>query len=109
MNLTIKTKELSKIGYTGNVIRSIATTAINRHCKHCSKEDVLAELADVLQNPARYAGHKIWGYLAEHLCPQIVQPVFTSWQLRDQPQDFMAENISKMQHGDRWNLLCVCR
>jgi tRNA-splicing ligase RtcB len=89
-NANIKPKDLTKIGYTDNIARSIATTAINRHCKRRAKDDVLAELADVMQNPAHYAGHEVWGRLSEHFCPQVEQPVFTCYQLRDEPQSFKS-------------------
>jgi tRNA-splicing ligase RtcB len=85
---SLKTKDLTKIGYTDNVARSIATTAVNKFCKRLNKEEILAELADVMQNPANYAGHEIWGRLSEHFCPQAVEKTFSCYQLRDEPLDF---------------------
>ena len=84
----IKPKELTKIGYTDNVARSIATTAINKHCKHRNKDAILAELAEVRQNPANYAGHEIWGRLSEHFCPQTEDKRFSCYQLREEPLSF---------------------
>ncbi len=98
MNLSIRTKDLSKIGYTGNVARSIATTAINKHCKHRTKQEVLDELVDVLQNPANYAGHEVWGRLSEHFCPQEEQPEFTCYDLRSEPLGFKSYGGKHIEH-----------
>lgn len=84
----LNTKNLTKIGYADNVERSIAITAGSRHCKRRHKEDVLTELADVMQNPADDAGHEIWGRLPEHFCPQSEGKMFPSYQLRDKPLYF---------------------
>jgi tRNA-splicing ligase RtcB len=90
MSSSIKPKDLTKIGCAGNVARSIAIAAINKHCKHAAKDEILTEVADVLQNPAGYAGHRVWGRLSEHLCPQTEQQEFASYQLRDEPQSFRS-------------------
>jgi tRNA-splicing ligase RtcB len=90
MSLSLKTKDLTKIGYTDNIARSIAITAIGKYCKHRGKDEVLAELADVLQNPAHYAGHEVWGRLSGHFCPQVEQSAFTSYQLRSEPLPFKS-------------------
>ena len=84
----IKTKDLTKIGYTDNIARSMAIAAINKHCKRRNKEDVLAELANVLQEPANYAGHEAWGQLAEHFCPQSKPATFECFDLLDKPLYF---------------------
>ena len=95
---TIKTKDLTKIGYTDNVARSIATTAVNRHCKHRNRQDVLAELADVMRNPANYAGNEVWGRLSEHFCPQVEQPEFTTFRLRSEPLPYKNYGGKDVEH-----------
>jgi len=85
----IKTKDLTKIGYTDNVARSLATTAVNKYCKHRQKDEILAELANVMQTPANYAGHEIWGRLSEYFCPQTEEKMFSCYQLRNEPLNFI--------------------
>jgi tRNA-splicing ligase RtcB len=85
----LRTKDLTKIGYTDNVARSIAVAAVNRHCKHRGAEEVLAELADVIRDPAGYARHEVWGQLSEHFCPaRTEEAAASSYQLRDKPIRF---------------------
>jgi tRNA-splicing ligase RtcB len=85
----IKTKDLIKLGYTDNTARSIAIGAISKHCKHRRAEEVLAELADLLQAPAAYVGHIAWGRLAQHLCPQTDDTKGVSYSLRDLPLPYV--------------------
>ena len=39
----IKPKELSKLGYTDNVARSLAIELVAKHCKHHSQEEIIRE------------------------------------------------------------------
>ena len=87
-SISIKPKELTNIGCTDNIARSLVSVAINQQCKHRNKDEVLAELADVIQNPSNYAGHVVWGRVSEHYCPQIKQPEFTCYQLHEKPLYF---------------------
>ncbi len=98
MNLSIRTKDLSKIGYTDNVARSIATVAVNKHCKHRTKQEVLAELADVLQSPAAYAGHEVWGRLSEYFLPQEEQVLYTCYELSGAPRGFKSYGSKHIEH-----------
>ena len=50
----IRLKDLSKLGYTNNVARSLAVAIVNKHCKYESKEEILVRLAKVLDNPEAY-------------------------------------------------------
>jgi tRNA-splicing ligase RtcB len=53
-NMGMRLKDLSKLGYTDNVARSLAVAVVSKYCKHESKEEILAQLADVLDNPENY-------------------------------------------------------
>ncbi len=81
----IQLKELSKIGYTNNVARSLAINIISKHCKYDTKEQVLSILSDLLQYPDKYKESKIWGKLAEHFSPIIENKQFTIYDLLDEP------------------------
>ena len=95
--MNIKSKEFIKIGYSDNIARSLAADAIKKHCKHHSKEDVLSELENVIQRPDNYAGHQIWGKLAEHFCPQVKKGTFECYDLRDAPLCFNYYGNSEVE------------
>lgn len=80
----IQSKDLSKIGYTNNVARSLAINISNKHCKHNTKEQIKEILVDVLQNPNKYKGDEVWNKLAEHFSPTIKEKHFDTYELNDE-------------------------
>lgn len=86
--MEIRTKDLSKIGYTNNLARSKAVNIINKHCKHDSKETILSLLADLLEYPEKYKENEIWKPLAEHFAPTVEEKEFTTYSLADNPGAF---------------------
>ena len=76
-NMGIRLKDLSKLGYTDNVARSLAVAVVSKYCKHESKEEILAQLADVLDNPENHKNSDVWGKLAERLSP-LQKEIFKS-------------------------------
>lgn len=83
--MNIRLKELSKIGYTNSVARSLAINIISKYCKHDTKEQVLSILSDLLQYPDKYKESEIWGKLAKHFSPIIENKQFTIYDLLDEP------------------------
>ena len=77
----IRLKDLSKLGYTDNVARSLAVTVVSKYWKHESKEEILAQLADVLDNPENYKNSDVGGKLAERLSPTITERNFQVYEL----------------------------
>ncbi|SHE78618.1 RtcB family protein [Dysgonomonas macrotermitis] len=73
----IQLKELSKLGYTNNVARSLAINIVSKYCKHDSKEQILTTLSDLLENPEKYKDNERWGKLAEHFAPTVSNKEFT--------------------------------
>lgn len=101
--MNIRSKELSKIGYTNNIARSLATNIISKYCKHDTKEQVLSTLTDILEYPDKYKADKVWGKLAEHFSPTFTEKQFTVHNLLDEPLAFKTyggkfiEGIAKQQ------------
>lgn len=86
--MDIRPKELSKIGYTNNVARSLAINIISKHCKHDTKEQILITLCDLLQYPDKYKENEVWNKLAEHFSPTIIDKQFAVYNLLDEPLSF---------------------
>lgn len=83
--MILKGKELSKIGYTNHVARSLAVNVINKHCKHTAKEDITIILTDILLTPDKYKGDPVWSKLAEHFSPTVKNKLFDVYELSDDP------------------------
>ena len=107
----MRLKDLSKLGYTDNVARSLAVAVVSKYCKHESKEEILAQLADVLDNPENYKNSDVWGKLAERFSPTITERNFQVYELKELPLGYkiygnkFIETTAKQQ----MELACVCR
>ncbi|MDR2948185.1 MAG: RtcB family protein [Prevotella sp.] len=101
--MEIRLKELSKLGYTDNVARSLAINIISKHCKHNTKVEVTNILTDLLEYPENYKNNEVWGKLAEHFAPTIYEKKFMVYDLTDQPLPFKTyggkfiESLAKQQ------------
>lgn len=60
----LKTKELSKIGYTDDIARSLAITTLAKYYKHSSKAECLALLTNLKKYPEAYVNDEQLGRLA---------------------------------------------
>lgn len=101
--MNIRLKELSKLGYTSNVARSLAVNIISKYCKYDSKEQIIATLSDLLHNPEKYKPDEVWGKLAEHLSPTIINKRFSVYDLLNEPIAYKTyggkfiESLAKQQ------------
>lgn len=93
--MNIKPKELSKLGYTNNIARSLAIDSIKKYCKHSSKEEVIETLKDLLEHPENYKFSEAWGKLAEHLSPTLKES-------KSQYYDLLDENIPYKTFGTKY-------
>lgn len=99
----IRTKDLSKIGYTNNVARSLAIGIAGKSCKHEAKEQIMATLIDILEYPEKYKENEMWRTLAEYFSPTLTNQSFTTYYLRDEPLAYKTyggkfiETIAKQQ------------
>lgn len=79
----IKPKELSKIGYTDNVARSLAIELVAKHCKHNTQEEIINLLQDIHLHPDQYKKDSTWGRLAEALSP--TKTTVATFEINDTP------------------------
>ena len=101
--MNIRTKELSKLGYTNNISRSLAVTIINKHCKHSPKEEIISILTDLLAYPEKYKNNTTWSKLANHFAPDTNNRSFSVYNLLDEPLGYKTyggkyiETLAKQQ------------
>lgn len=77
----LKTKELSKIGYTNDKARSLVVNMISKHFKHYSKADIITILTNILEQPENYADDEITGKIAETFLDRPKQCDFKTYAL----------------------------
>ena len=93
----IKPKELSKLGYTDNVARSLAIELVAKHCKHHSQEEIIRLLQDIIHSPEKYKQDAVWGRLAEVLSPTKAE--VSTYELREEPLPYIvygADHIDEL-------------
>lgn len=100
---TIKTKDLSKAGYTDNVSRSVAITLVNRYLKHMPKEAVLRLLVELKNNPEVFLDDPALAPLAQTFIEVVEEHNFTSYALLPESKPYKIyggkeiEGIAKRQ------------
>lgn len=77
----IKTKELSKIGYTQDKARSLIINLVAKHCKHHSKEALLDLLIAIRETPEDFLTDEIWKPVAETFVDKPIRIDYQSYAL----------------------------
>ncbi|PZF73533.1 RtcB family protein [Taibaiella soli] len=80
--MSIKLKELSKLGITTDIGRSLAINIISKHCKHETKEYITNIIRQITEDPAAWRNDEIWSKLANHLAPEEIITDAKSYELR---------------------------
>ncbi len=80
----LKTKELSKIGYTDDIARSLAINTLAKHYKHSSKAECLALLTNLKNNPEDYVNDEHLGRLAAAFITTEKEDGYQSFDLVEQ-------------------------
>lgn len=60
----LKLKDLSRIGYTNNVTRSLVINILSKHYKHHSKTELIALLTNIKDQPVSYISDPVLGSIA---------------------------------------------
>lgn len=90
----IKPKDLSKLGYTNNVARSMAIELVAKYCKHQSQEEIIIILQDIIQHPEKYKQDAAWGKLAEVLSPTKAK--VSTHELRNKPLPYIVYGADRI-------------
>ena len=81
----LRTKDLSKIGYTNDQLRSLVTGITSKHFKHYTKEQVLELLINIKNNPEQYENDQVAGKIAQKIIGRVAGPDFKSYELKETP------------------------
>ncbi|MCU7550468.1 RtcB family protein [Chitinophagaceae bacterium LB-8] len=80
----IKTKELSKLGYTNDQTRSLVINILSKHFKHHEKADLIKLLTNIKANPSAYLQDIVVGKIAETFIEKEEVPVFKTFSLLEE-------------------------
>lgn len=80
----LKTKELSKMGYTNDVTRSLVINIISKYFKHHSKDDLIQLFTQLKNQPEQYEQDPILGIIADKFIDKVPQIYHKEYQLLEQ-------------------------
>ena len=78
----LKTKELSKMGYTSDKARSLALTIIAKYFKHHTREQVMDLLIHIKNDPDHFATHDTLGKIAATFMDKTDGPGYSAYTLQ---------------------------
>jgi tRNA-splicing ligase RtcB len=81
----LRTKDLSKIGYHNDQLRSLVIGIASKNFKHHSKQQLLALLVDIKNNPDAFLNNELTAKIAEKVIGKTDAPLFKTHALRHEP------------------------
>ncbi|QKJ31974.1 RtcB family protein [Mucilaginibacter mali] len=81
----LRTKDLSKIGYHNDQLRSLVIGIASKNFKHHSKQQLLDLLVNIKNNPEAFLGDEQTGRIAEKLMGKTEEHLFKVYDLKDEP------------------------
>ncbi|MBE7172424.1 MAG: RtcB family protein [Williamsia sp.] len=95
----IKTKELSKLGYTNDQARSLVINTFSRHFKHHPKSALLEMLASIKRDPAAYREDPLLGNIAATFLQTEATKPFQSFDLLEQTGQLKTYGGKEIEAG----------
>ena len=83
----LRTKDLSKIGYHNDQLRSLVIGVASKNFKHHSKQELLELLTDIKNDPEAFLDNELTAKIAEKVIGKTEGPSFKTFELRDEPVD----------------------
>jgi tRNA-splicing ligase RtcB len=81
----LRTKDLSKIGYHNDQLRSLVIGIASKNFKHHSKQQLLDLLVDIKNHPEVYLDNELTAKIAEKVIGKVEGSAFKTFALRDEP------------------------
>ncbi len=95
----LKTKELSKLGYTNDIARSLAMNILSKNFKHDSKEVWIQLLTDLKNNPEAYVNHETLGPVAATFITEEKTCTYQCFELLQQTGQLKIYGGKEIEHA----------
>lgn len=97
----LKAKELSKLGYTDDIARSLAINLLPKHYKHAGKAAWIEILTNLKNNPEAYVNDSILGPIAATFLDSTAPPVYKTYELLQQTGPLRIYGGKNIEQGAR--------
>lgn len=81
----LRTKDLSKIGYHNDQLRSLVIGIASKNFKHHSKQQLLDLLVEIKNNPEAFLDDELTAKIAQKVIGKTEGAAFKAYELRDEP------------------------
>lgn len=81
----LRTKDLSKIGYHNDQLRSLVISIAAKNFKHHSKQQLLDLLVDIMHDPEAFLENELTSKIAAKIIGKTEASLFKTYALRDEP------------------------
>jgi tRNA-splicing ligase RtcB len=81
----LRTKDLSKIGYHNDQLRSLVIGIASKNFKHHSKQQLLELLVNIKNDPEAFLDNELTNKIAEKVIGKVDAPSFKTYELRNEP------------------------
>jgi len=81
----LRTKDLSKIGYHNDQLRSLVIGIASKNFKHYTAQQVLDLLVNIKNDPEAFLDNELTSKIAEKLIGKQKERLFQTFELRDEP------------------------
>lgn len=96
---SLRTKDLSKIGYTDDRARSLVVNIISKHFKHHTKEQLITLLSAVKETPAQYLGDEVLGRIAGRFIKKEEDTHHRAFALLEQAGSLKIYGAKEIEHS----------
>lgn len=81
----LRTKDLSKIGYHNDQLRSLVINIASKNFKHHSKQELLDLLVDIKNDPEAFLENEGTRKIAEKVIGKVKEVSFKAYELSEEP------------------------
>ena len=94
-----KTKELSRLGYTNDITRSLVITILSKHYKHHSRTALTDLLTDIKNKPEAYVNDSVLGKIAAGFITGEQECHFQTFGLLQETGQLKIYGSREIEHG----------
>lgn len=104
----LRTKDLSKIGYHNDQLRSLVINIASKNFKHHSKQELLDLLVDIKNDPEAFLENEETRKIAEKVIGKVKEVSFKAYELREEPSSCKVYGSKGIESSAKQQMEIAC-
>ncbi len=104
----LRTKDLSKIGYQNDQLRSLVINVASKNFKHHSKQELLDLLVEIKNNPEAFLEIEETKKIAEKIIGKVKEQNFKVYELREEPVPCKIYGSKDIEYSAKKQMETAC-